>query len=184
MSLALLISLFNAQHVSDFNTSILRSLRLMCWVISWVVLLWYDACWCSVVVSSYQSNTTHEITQHISRKLLRMDVLTTETCWALNNEIKKGKCHQVGLSLFNTRVVDGVLTTGMVMCWRCGVLRCSKGIVMFGSGVDGVALCACVVELCVMDYFEQGIFFHKYWYAFVGVLIHFGYDQYTEGGTY
>ena len=27
-----------------------------------------------------QSNTTHEITQQISRKLLRMDVLTRETC--------------------------------------------------------------------------------------------------------
>ena len=39
--------------------------------------------------ASYQSNTTHEITQQISRKLLRMDVLTSETCWALNNAIKK-----------------------------------------------------------------------------------------------
>ena len=28
-------------------------------------------------------------TQQISRKLLRMDVLTSETCWALNNEIIK-----------------------------------------------------------------------------------------------
>jgi len=45
-----LISLFNAQRVSDVNTSILRSLRLICWVISWVVLLWFDACWCNVVV--------------------------------------------------------------------------------------------------------------------------------------
>ena len=27
-----------------------------------------------------QSKTTHEITQQISRKLLRMDVLTSETC--------------------------------------------------------------------------------------------------------
>ena len=44
------ISLFNAQHVSDVNTSILRSLRLICWAISWVVLLWYDVCWCYVVV--------------------------------------------------------------------------------------------------------------------------------------
>ena len=44
------ISLFNAQHVSDDNTSILRCLRLICWVISWVVLLWYDVCWCYVVV--------------------------------------------------------------------------------------------------------------------------------------
>jgi len=29
------------------------------------------------------------MTQQISRKLLRMDVLTSETCWALNNEIIK-----------------------------------------------------------------------------------------------
>ena len=45
-----IVSLFNAQHVSDVNTSILRSLRLICWVISWVVLLWFDVCWCYVVV--------------------------------------------------------------------------------------------------------------------------------------
>jgi len=43
-------SLFNAQHVSGVNTSILRSLRLICWVISWVVLLWFDAFWCYCVV--------------------------------------------------------------------------------------------------------------------------------------
>ena len=50
ISLAFFISLFHAQHVSDVNTSILRSLGLICWVISWVVLFWYDACWCYVVV--------------------------------------------------------------------------------------------------------------------------------------
>jgi len=45
-----IIPLFNAQQVSDVNTSILRSLRPICWVISWVVLLWFDVCWCYVVV--------------------------------------------------------------------------------------------------------------------------------------
>ena len=35
-----IISLYNAQHVSDVNTSILRSLRLICSVISWVTLIW------------------------------------------------------------------------------------------------------------------------------------------------
>ena len=44
------ISLFIAQNVSDVNTSILRSLRLICWVISWVVLFCFDVCWCNVVV--------------------------------------------------------------------------------------------------------------------------------------
>ena len=45
-----IISLLTAEHVSDVNTSILRSLRLIWWVISWVVLFWFDVCWCYVVV--------------------------------------------------------------------------------------------------------------------------------------
>ena len=65
-----IITLFSAQHVSDVNTSILRSLRLIRWVTSWVV-------------------SGYEVTQRISRKLLRMDVLTSETCWALNKVIIK-----------------------------------------------------------------------------------------------
>ena len=78
-----IVSLFIAQHVSDVNTSILRNLRLICWVISWVVLLWFDVCWCYVVVwlgwcgicmqaealvpqpaYGYQSNTTQEMLIH------------------------------------------------------------------------------------------------------------------------
>ena len=52
-----IISSFNAQHVSDVNTSILRSLRPICWVISWLywsgsmcvgVTLWFG---CGGVVS-------------------------------------------------------------------------------------------------------------------------------------
>jgi len=105
-----IISLFTAQHVSDVNASILRSLRLIWWVITWVVLFWFDVCWCYVVVwlgwcgirmqaeacirippqhTSNQNNTTHEITHQISRKLLRMDALTSKTCWAVNNDIIK-----------------------------------------------------------------------------------------------
>ena len=87
-----IISLFNAQHVSDVNTFILRSLRLIRSVISWVVLLWYElSCGLAGVVWYPDAgwSTTHEITQQISRKLLRMDVLTSETCWAVNNEIIK-----------------------------------------------------------------------------------------------
>ena len=45
-----IISLFNAQHVSNVGVSILRSLRLICWVISCVVLLWFDVCYCYGVV--------------------------------------------------------------------------------------------------------------------------------------
>jgi len=39
--------------------------------------------------TSNQSGTTHEVTQQMGRRLLRMDVLTSETCWSLNNEIIK-----------------------------------------------------------------------------------------------
>ena len=92
------ISLFNAQHVSNVSTSILRSLRLICWVISWVVLLWFDVCWCYGVVrlgwsgilmqaEAVQYNTWNKST--ISRKLLKTDVLTFETRWAVNSEIIK-----------------------------------------------------------------------------------------------
>ena len=45
-----IISLFTAQHISDVNTSIIRSLQLILWVISWVLLFWFDVCWCYVVV--------------------------------------------------------------------------------------------------------------------------------------
>ena len=116
-----IISLFNAQHVSDVNTSILRSLRLICWVISCVVLLWFDVCWCygvvwlgwcgvvsgcrlklasaCIMIPHHTSRTTPthiEPEQYktwnkstISRKLLKMDVLTFEICWAVNSEIIK-----------------------------------------------------------------------------------------------
>jgi len=45
-----IISLISAQHVSNVSTSIFRSLRLICWVISCVVLHWFDVCWCYGVV--------------------------------------------------------------------------------------------------------------------------------------
>jgi len=35
---------------------------------------------CRLKHTSNQNNTTHEITHQISRKLLKMDVLTSETC--------------------------------------------------------------------------------------------------------
>jgi len=41
----------------------------------------------------------HEITQQIRHKLLRMNVLTSETCWALNNEIIKQGTSSWSLSI-------------------------------------------------------------------------------------
>ena len=80
---------------SDISWSICIQLHGLCCSSSMCagVTVWFG---CGGVVSlcrlkhtSNQSSTTYKITQQISRKLLRMDVLTFETCWVLNNEIIK-----------------------------------------------------------------------------------------------
>ena len=44
------------------------------------VTLWFGTSASACLRIPHQNNTTHEITQQISRKLLRMDVLASETC--------------------------------------------------------------------------------------------------------
>jgi len=73
-----IISLFNAQHVSDVNTSILGSLRLICWVISWIVLLWFDVCWCYVVV--WLGWCGIRVQAEALRRARRADTLSTFMC--------------------------------------------------------------------------------------------------------
>ena len=68
--------LFTAQHVSNVNTSTFRSLRHI------VDLSHVLYCYGSMCVGVTVWFTT-------SRKLLKMDVLTFETCWAVNSEIIK-----------------------------------------------------------------------------------------------
>jgi len=78
MSLVILFHLFCAQHVSDINISIIRSLRLFCWnyhigrivlgsmyvgSFGVVGLEWYACC-------------------RVKHKLLMMDILMSETCLA------------------------------------------------------------------------------------------------------
>ena len=70
-------SLFTAQHVSNVSTSIFRSLLF--------TIDLFHVLYCSVRKST------------LNRKLLKMDVLTFETCWAVNSEIIK----QVTSSLSN-----------------------------------------------------------------------------------
>ena len=93
MSLAILFHFLCAQPVSDINISIIRSLRLFCWITSLVVLFLVRC-----VVSGYHSNpttpklqhtsnqehTTNVVIQQNSRKLLMMDILMSETGWAHN----------------------------------------------------------------------------------------------------
>ena len=50
MSLAILFHFLRAQHISDINISIIRSLRLCCWITTSVVLFCKDG-WSSVSVN-------------------------------------------------------------------------------------------------------------------------------------
>ena len=68
-----IITLFSTQHVSDFNTSILRSLRLILKVTSCVV----SGLMCVGVPLQCGYGGVVFV---CSLKLLSMDVLTSETC--------------------------------------------------------------------------------------------------------
>ena len=111
MSLAILFHFLCAQHVSDINISIIRSLRLFCWITTLVVLflVWcvleFRCGWVGVVfvlqaeatcntdttatqphrnsnTHRTKNNTTNVVIQQNSHKLLMMDILMSETCWA------------------------------------------------------------------------------------------------------
>ena len=120
MSLAILFHFLCAQHVSDINIAFFRGLRLCCWITTSVVLFsvrcvletWCGWFWVVFVlqasacktgttqtqphqVSNTQrtkNKTTDVVIQQHSRKLLMMDILMSETCWAHNkwNKISSG----------------------------------------------------------------------------------------------
>jgi len=84
MSLAILFHFLCAQHVSGINISIIRSLWLFCWSCA-------SACNTDTTPTQphrnsnthrTKNNMTNVVTQQNSRKLLMMDILMPETCWA------------------------------------------------------------------------------------------------------
>ena len=103
MSLAILFHLLCAQHFSEINISIFRSLRL-CWWITTSVILFSVRCvlelllrlvfggfrfagWSRNKSSNTQrteNKTTDVVIHEHSRKLLKIDILMSETCWAHN----------------------------------------------------------------------------------------------------
>ena len=111
-----IISPFTAQHVSNVSTSIFRSLRLIVDLFHVLycsgsmcvgVTVWFDLggvvslCRLKLHKDTTPSQSNHTITpthiepeqynlwnkSTISRKLLKMDILTFETYWAVNSEI-------------------------------------------------------------------------------------------------
>ena len=136
MSLAILFHFLCAQHVSDINISFIRSLRLFCWITTLVVLflvrrvLEFRCGWVGVVsmlqVSACntdttptephrnsnthrtKNNTTNVVIQHNSRKLLMMDILMSETCWAHKkwNKIASG----IKLVFYSSNILKSIWT--------------------------------------------------------------------------
>ena len=107
-SLAVLFHLLSAQHVSDINISIFRSLRLCWWITTSVVsfsvrcvgvfaaadIWWYSFCrlkhYCAKLPSKNsntqrtENETTDVVIHQHGRRRLKMDILMSETCWAHN----------------------------------------------------------------------------------------------------
>jgi len=88
MSLAILFHLLCAQHISDIHISIITSLQLFCWITTLVVFFLVRLGWsfCVDILEWYPCSrlkpATHVVIQKNSRKLLMMDILISETCWA------------------------------------------------------------------------------------------------------
>ena len=87
MSLAILFRFLCAQHVSDINRSINRILRRF----YWITTSFASACNTDTTPTQpyrisnthrTKNNTTNVVIQQNSRKLLMMDILMPETCWA------------------------------------------------------------------------------------------------------
>ena len=80
----------------------------------WSYCSWFDVCWSLVVVGlewylccrlkhnthRTKNNTTNMVIQQNSRKLLMMDILMSETCWA-HKKWNKITSDMVGLLFFN-----------------------------------------------------------------------------------
>ena len=91
-----IISPFTAQHVSNVSTSVFRSLRLTVDIFHVLYFSVRIDVLASLLSKDSNANTSILTEKYntwnistISRKLLKMDVLTFETCWVANGEIIK-----------------------------------------------------------------------------------------------
>ena len=146
MSLAILFHFLCAQHVSDINIAIFRSLRLFCWITTLVVLFLVRSvlefrCGCVGVVPVMQaaastplhsnqphrnSNThrtknksTNVVIQQNSRKLLMMDILMSKTCWAHKKWNKIASDIKLVFYSSTIRVMHGRINIRFMLCYIC-----------------------------------------------------------------
>ena len=133
MSLAILFHFLCAQHVSDINISIIRSLRLCCWITTSVVLfsvrcvlgIWCGWFWVvpelQAEAQRTENKTTDVVIHQHSRKLLMMDILMSETCWAHKTWNKIASDMKL---VFHSSSISLLLTLNIP---RGGPLRTSEG---------------------------------------------------------
>ena len=84
------ISVLMCSTFSDINISIIMSLRLFCSITTLIVLQASACCMDTTPTQPHRNsnthwtknNTTYMVIQQNSRKLLMMDILMSETCWA------------------------------------------------------------------------------------------------------
>jgi len=123
-----LIFLFHflcAQHVSDINISIIRSLRLFCCITTLVVCSWFDVCWCFGVDGLAWCPCCRLKLQPATRTpRLMMDMLMSETCWAHKKWNKNNKWHQVGLLFSTITMMHGPINirTNLYLKFAMGLL--------------------------------------------------------------
>jgi len=138
MSLVILFQFLCAQHVSDINISIIRSLRLFCWITILVsVLQAASACNTDTTPTQQQRNSnthrtknnmTNVVIQHNSHKLLMMAILMSKTCWAhkkwnkIPSDIKLVFYSSMKLTFGGPKKAGCLLTTSGTTSFSTGTL--------------------------------------------------------------
>jgi len=146
MSLFILFHFLCAQHVSDINISIIRNLRLFCWITILVVLflvrcvLEFRCGWVGVVpvlqaeaacstdttpnqprrnsnTHRTKNNKTNVVIQQISRELLMMDILMSETCWAHKTWNKIASDLKLVFYSSTVAMVHGPINISFALCF-------------------------------------------------------------------
>ena len=144
MSLAILFHFLCAQQISDINISIIRSLRIFCWITTLVVLflvrcvLEFRCGWVGVVsvlqaescntdttptqphriskTHRTKNNTTNVVIQQNSRKFLMMDILMSETCWAHKKWNKVASDMKLVFYSSTITIMHGPINTKLRIC--------------------------------------------------------------------
>jgi hypothetical protein len=157
------ISLFNAQHVSDVNTSILRSLQLICWVISWVVKRDQFDVTC-FFISLFNAQHVSDVNTSIIRSLRLI-------CWVISWVVKRDQLDVTCffISLFNAQNVSDVNTSTLrslrLICWVISwvVLLCKdRALAYLFSGECLVVTCVVVIESVFLQILAAAVSY-DYW---------------------